>query len=149
MMLRHGAIEVGTRRSTMRRVTFQAGDIGFLPRHSERWIGTGNQERLLLSISDAALMGASNGISGVPELGHRCKFVDARLTALIKAVNAERIVGFPSGRLFLDSIEQAIAAALVDAYARQHRPVQPLRGGLGPARLRTVKELVHAKIEEE
>ena len=56
MMLQHGAIEVGTRRSAMRRVTFQAGDIGFLPRHSERWVGTGNQERLLLSISDAALM---------------------------------------------------------------------------------------------
>src|SRR5215467_9975021 len=149
MMLRHGAIEVGARRSTMQRITFQAGDIGFLPRHSERWIGTGHQEPLLLSISDAALMAASDGMSGTPELGHRCKFVDARLTALIKAVNAERIAGFPSGRLFLDSIEQAIAAALVDAYAGQNRSVQQLRGGLGPARLRLVKELVHAKMEDE
>ena len=149
MMLQHGAIEVGTRRSTMRRVTFQAGDIGFLPRHSERWVGTGNQERLLLSISDAALMAAFDGMSGAPELGHRCKFVDARLAALIKAVNAERIAGFPSGRLFLDSIEQAIAAALVDAYAGENRSVQQLRGGLGPARLRTIKELVHDKMEDE
>jgi AraC family transcriptional regulator len=115
----------------------------------QRWVGTGRQERLLLRISDAALRAAREGLSGVVELGHWCKIVDARLTALVKAVNAERIAGFPSGRLFLDSIEQAIAAALVDAYAGQSRSVQPLRGGLGPARLRAITELVHAKIEEE
>ena len=64
----------------------------------------------------------------------RLKMVDVRLAALIKAVNAERISGFSSGQLFLDSIEQAIAAALVDIYAGQSRPARPLRGGLGPAR---------------
>jgi len=149
MMLRHGAIEVGARRSTMRRVTFQVGDIGFLPRHSERWVGTGDQERLLLRISDAALMAACHRRSGAVELGHRCKMVDARLAALVKAVNAERIAGFPSGRLFLDSIEQAIAAALVDAFEGQNRSLRQLRGGLGPARLRTITELVHGKMEDE
>ena len=75
--------------------------------------------------------------------------VDVRLAALVKAVNAERVAGFPSGRLFLDSVEQAIAAALVDAFAGQNRSVLPLRGGLGPARLRTITELVHAKMEDE
>src|SRR5215470_9323167 len=149
MMLRHGAIEVGARRSTMQHVTFQAGEIGFLPRHSEPWVGSGNQERLLVGISDAALRTAREGLGGTVEFGHWCKMVDARLAALVKAVNAERIAGFPSGRLFLDSIEQAIAAALVDAFAGQSRSVRPLRGGLGPARLRTIKELVHAKIEDE
>src|SRR5262249_47905568 len=59
------------------------------------------------------------------------------------------IAGFPSGRLFLDSIEQAIAAALVDAYAGRSRSVLPLRGGLGPARLRTITELVHARMEDD
>jgi AraC family transcriptional regulator len=75
--------------------------------------------------------------------------VDARLAALLKAVNAERIAGFPAGRLFLDSIEHAIAAALVDAYAGQSRIMPPLRGGLGPARLRTITELVHARMGDE
>ena len=149
MMLRHGAIEVGSRRSTMQRKTFQAGEMCFLPRHSERWVGSGNQERLLLGISDAALTAAREGIRGTVELGHWCKMVDARLAALIKAVNAERIAGFPSGRLFLDSIEQAIAAALVDAFEGQNRSVRKLRGGLGPARLCLVRELVHAKMEDE
>src|SRR5262250_2558325 len=75
--------------------------------------------------------------------------VDARLAALMLAVNAERIAGFPSGPLFLDSVEQALAAALVDAYAGRSHSVRTFRGGLGPARLRTVKELVHAKMEHE
>jgi AraC family transcriptional regulator len=75
--------------------------------------------------------------------------VDVRLAALVKAVNAERIAGFPSGQLFLDSIEQAIAATLVDAFAGQSRSMRPLRGGLSPARLRMITELVRAKLEDE
>src|SRR5215831_6459209 len=149
MMLRHGSIEVGPRRSSMQRVTFQAGAIGFLPRHSERWVGSGNQERLLVGISDVALTAASEELRGTVELGHWCKMLDARLTALVKAVNAERIAGFPSGRLFLDSIEQAIAAALVDAFEGRNRSVRPLRGGLGPARLRRITELVQGRMEDE
>src|SRR5215813_5559742 len=83
MMLRHGAIEVGARRSTMQRVMFQAGEVGFLPSHSERWVGTGNQERLLLGISDTALRAAREEISSTVELGHWCRMVDARLAALV------------------------------------------------------------------
>src|SRR5215471_20353272 len=149
MMLRHGAIEVGARRSAMRRVTFQAGEMGFFPRQTERWVGAGDQERLLLRISDAALMAACNRMSGTTELGHRCKMVDARLAALMLAVNAERIAGFPSGPLFLDSIEQALAVAVVDGYAVRHISVPKYRSELGPARLRTIKEFVQAKMEDD
>jgi AraC family transcriptional regulator len=149
MMLRPGFIEVGLQRSAMRRVTFQTGEMGFFPRHMERWVGSGHQERLLLRISDAALRAARDEISDAGELDHWCKIGDVRLGGLVKAVNAERIAGFPSGRLFLDSIEQAIAAALVDGFAGQSRPERLLRGGLGPARLRTVRELVQAKMEDD
>jgi AraC family transcriptional regulator len=149
MMLRPGFIEVGLQRSAMRRTTFQAGDMGFFPRRMERWVGAGHQERLLLRISDAALTTARGGTSGAVELGHWCKMGDVRLAALVKAVNAERMAGFPSGRLFLDSVEQAIAATLVDAFAGQSRDMRPLRGGLGAARVRTIQELVYAKLEDE
>jgi AraC family transcriptional regulator len=64
-------------------------------------------------------------------------------------VNAERIAGFPNGRIFLDSVEQALAVALVNGHAVRHRTARVYRGGLTPARLRRVTELVHAKIEEE
>jgi AraC family transcriptional regulator len=69
--------------------------------------------------------------------------------ALVTAVNAERVAGFPSGRQFLDSVEQALAVALVEGHAVRPRSVPMYRGGLTPARLRRVTELVHAKIEGE
>jgi AraC family transcriptional regulator len=59
------------------------------------------------------------------------------------------VAGFPSGRLFLDSVEQAMAVALVKDHAVRHRPVQIYRSGLGSARLRRIKELVHAKMEDD
>ncbi|HEX8894953.1 MAG TPA: hypothetical protein VF783_16610 [Terriglobales bacterium] len=119
--------------------------MSFVPRRMERWVGAGHQVRLVLGISDSALTSAREGTSGSVEVRPLCSIVDVRLAALVKAVNAERVAGFPSSRLFLDSVEQAIAATLVDAFAGQNRSVLPLRGGLGPARLRTITELVRAK----
>src|SRR5262249_5640215 len=37
----------------------------------------------------------------------------------------------------------------VDVYAGRSHSAPPFRGGLGPARLRTIRELVHAKIGDE
>jgi len=37
------------------------------------------------------------------------QFADSRLGALVTAVHAEMMAGFPNGRLFLDSVEQAMA----------------------------------------
>ena len=68
-VLRPGFIEAGLQRSAMRRVKFQGGEMGFFPRRMERWVGTGHQERLLLSISDAVLRAARERISGAVENG--------------------------------------------------------------------------------
>jgi AraC family transcriptional regulator len=149
MLLRPGSMEFGPRRSALRRTTFNAGEMGLCTPHSEQWIGTAEMEHLIVSISDAALTAACDRGGGSVELHPRWKMTDARLSSLLVAVNSERVAGFPSGRLFLDSVEQALAAALVNGYAECHRPVQTYRGGLSPARLRRVKELVHAKMEDE
>jgi AraC family transcriptional regulator len=69
--------------------------------------------------------------------------------ALATAVNADIVAGFPRGRLFLDCVEQALAVGLVEGHAVRPRSVPMYRGGLTPARLRRVTELVHAKIEGE
>src|SRR5258707_5279767 len=68
---------------------------------------------------------------------------------MVAAVDAEMVAGFPNGRLFLDSVEQAMAVALVNGHAVRHRPVQIYKGGLGSARLRRIKELVHVKMEDD
>ena len=149
MLLRPGFIEVGPRRSQIRTVTYEAGEMVLWPRHLEQWFGTADFERLSICISDAALTAACDGMSGEVDLCRKYKLVDPRVGALVAAVNAERVAGFPSGRLFLDSVEHALAAALVDRYAVRRPAVRMYQGGLTPARLRRIKELVHAKIESE
>jgi AraC family transcriptional regulator len=149
MALRTGSIEVGLRRSEMIRLTFGAGEMSLAPSHLEKWFRNEELHGLCIAISDVALTEASDGTGGEVELRGVDNLVDARLRALVEAVNAERIAGFPSGRLFLDSVEQALAVALVNGYAVGHRSVQTHRGGLGSARLRRIKEFVDAKMEDE
>ena len=149
MLLGPGSIEWGSTPSAMERVDYAAGDLGMCPPHEGKWVGLMSAPHLHISISDAALMAAFDGAGGEVELYRYRKFADARLGALAAAVNAEMIAGFPSGRLFLDSVEQAIAVAMVDGHAVRHRPLQIYRGGLGSARLRKIQELVHARMEDD
>ena len=149
MALRRGAIEMGLHRSEMIRLTYDTGEISLVPRHFEKWFRNEDLHGLCIAISDFALTEASDGTSGEVELRRADKLVDARLRALLEAVNTERIAGFPNGKLFLDSVEQALAVALVNGYAVRHRSAQTHRGGLGCARLRRIKEFVDAKMEDE
>ena len=148
-LLGPGSIEWGSKRSALEKVDYAAGDLGMCPRHEGHWVGLMSAPHLQINISDAALMAASDGANGEVELRAYRKFADPRLGALVAAVNAEMVTGFPSGRLFLDSVEQAIAVALVNDHAVRHRPVQIYRGGLGSVRLRRVKQLVDAKLGDD
>ena len=149
MMLRPGSIEWGSKRAALEQFDYRAGDLALCHRHVGEWVGLMNVTHLQLGVSDAALMASSDGAYGEVELRPSRKFADPRLSAMVAAVEAEMVAGFPSGRLFLDSVEQAMAVALVNGHAVRHRPVQLYRGGLGSARLRRIKELVHAKIEDD
>ncbi len=149
MMLRPGSIEWGSKRSALEKFDYGAGDLALCHRHVGEWVGLMNVSHLQLGISDAALMAGSDGAYGEVELHPSRKFADSRLSALVAAARAEMVAGFPSGRLFLDSVEQAMAITLVNGHAVRHRPVQIYRGGLGSARLRRIKELVHAKMEDD
>src|SRR5712672_342550 len=147
MMLGPGSIEWGSKRSTLEKFAYTAGDLALCDRHNGEWVGLMNVPHLQLGISDAALMAACEEPNGEVELRPHRKFADSRLGALAAVVHAEMVAGFPSGRLFLDSVEQAMAVALVSAQAVRQRPVRMSRGGLGPARLRRIKELVHEKAQ--
>src|SRR5580704_19679580 len=107
MVLRPGSIEEGRRRSAMGRVTYSGGEVGLCCRHMEQWLGSSDLHLLSLSISDAALNATCDGTSGGVELRPACNLMDARVSALVAAVNAERIAGFPPRRLFLASPEHA------------------------------------------
>src|ERR1700675_2417807 len=149
MMLRPGSIEWGLKRSALEKFDYGPGDLALCDRHVGEWVGLMNARHLQIGISDAALLASSDGAYGEVELRASRKFADRRLSAMVAAVHAEMVAGFPSGRLFLDSVEQALAVTLVNGHAVRHRPVQLYRGGLGSARLRRIRELVHAKMEDD
>jgi len=149
MMLGPGSIEWGAKRSALEKFVYAAGDLALCDRHHGEWVGLMNVPHLQLGVSDAALTAAIKETSGEIDLHPRRKFSDSRLGALVTAVHAEMVAGFPSGRLFLDSIEQAMAVALVSGQAVRCRPVQISRGGLGSSRLRRITDLVHARLEDE
>jgi AraC family transcriptional regulator len=149
MTLRPGSMEIGVRRSSLRSITFDAGLMGLCPPQSEYWIGTSDMTHVTMTISDEALMAASDGAGSGIELRLERELVDPRLRALATAVDVERTAGFPSGGLFLDAIEQALARALVLGYAVRNYGVRVYRGGLSPARLRKIRELVQERMEED
>ena len=149
MILGPGSIEWGSKRSLLEKFDYAPGNLATCERHIGEWVGLVNVPHLHLGISDAALMASSDGAYGEVELRACRKFANPRLSALVAAAHAEMVAGFPSGRLFLDSVEQAMAIALVTDRAVRHRPVQIYQGGLGAARLRRIKELVDAKMEDD
>ena len=146
MVLRPGSIQIGERRTELTEFRYVPGELILPHRHEGKWVGLMNAPYLELSISNAALMGASDRVM---ELRMYRKFADARLRGLVSAVHAELISGFPSGQLFLDSVEQAIAVALVHGHATGRRAVQTHGGGLGSTRVRRIKELVDARLEDD
>src|SRR5580698_2052116 len=149
MMLRPGSIEWGSTRSALETFNYRAGDLALCDRHVGEWVGLMNVRHLQIGISDAALLASSDGAYGEVELRASRKFADKRLRAMVAAVEAEMAAGFPSGRLFMDSVEQAMAVTLVSGHAVRHRAVQIYKGGLGSARLRRIKELIVAKMEDD
>src|SRR5499426_4769560 len=79
MTLRPGSMEMGLRRSAIRRVTFDAGLMGLCPPQFEHWIGSCDMAHLTMSISDAALMAASDGAGGGIQLHAEPELMDVRL----------------------------------------------------------------------
>src|ERR1700736_996645 len=71
---------------------------------------------------------------------------DARLSALLQALHAEQVSGYGSGRLFVDGIEQALAACLVSRYSTRRPKRRVPTGGLSPSRAKRLVDHIQAHI---
>ena len=89
MMLGPGSIEWGTRRFTLEKFDYAAGDLALCDRHIKEWIGLMSVPHLQRGISDAALMG-SDGAYGEVELRASRKFANSRLSALVAILSNRR-----------------------------------------------------------
>jgi AraC family transcriptional regulator len=104
---------------------------------------------LRFEVSDFNLSEAAGEANREIELRNIHKLRDPRITALMTAVNIERVSGFPSGQLFLQSIELALAAVLAQSYTLSVKAGRPIKGGLTDIGRQNIVNFVRSKISED
>lgn len=105
---------------------------------------------LVVQLSKTVLeQAAEAGMLSDDEVPTNCSGTDLRLSSLLLALERERMHGYPAGRLFVDGIEQALAAILVRYDGIARRNAQIYKGGLAPYRMKRVTEFIHAHIDED
>jgi len=118
---------------------------------SVEWIEAADQ--LSVQIDGRVLSLASEALWGRPdiELAPSPGFLDPRLSGLLDALNAEAHAGYPSGRLFVDGIEQAMTSYLVRHAAKRSDvpPTRSSRGGLAPSVARRLTEYMQDNLAAE
>jgi AraC family transcriptional regulator len=150
MMLQPGAMDLSIDGAPTERFEYVAGDIALCCRQVVALVQSRDQIRgLRFEVSDFHLSEAAGEANREIELQSIQKLKDSRIRALMTAVNIERASGFPSGQLFLQSIELALAAVLVQTYSLSMKTRRPIKGGLSDVGRRNVIDLVRSRIGED
>jgi AraC family transcriptional regulator len=149
LVLEPSRIDLGFSPKSMGRFNYDKNDMFLFPRHRRMSLRPINWNVMIVTISDEALLAAASEKNSVPKVTCAKYLKDDRISGLMSAVNADRLAGFPSGRVFLDSIELALSVALLERQAAQRVGSQGTRWGLTPMRLRRVLELVQSNLQHD
>jgi len=150
MVLQPGTMDLSIDGAPTERLEYMAGDIALCRRHTVGLAESRDQmKKLRFELSDFHLSEAAGEANREIELQEIPKLKDLRIRALMTAVNIERASGFPSGQLFLQSIEVALSAALVHTYSLSMNARRSIKGGLNNVGRRNVIELVRSRISED
>jgi AraC family transcriptional regulator len=88
------------------------------------------------------------GMRATPEVPERHGDTDTQIAHISRALLAEQQAGYPTGRVFGESLGSALAACLLQRYAV--RPLAaPVGGGLSPRHWKQVREFIEANLERD
>jgi len=151
LYMRRCRVEYGSRAGDLRSLILTKGSVVIEKRGCEQIFRLDSPtSTLTVRLSDSALTQAAEASPGIRDYVPADRAArDRRLSSLLYALERERIHGYPAGRLFVDGIEQALAAILVNYDGIACRTLQVFKGGLAPYRMKRVNEFIHARIEEE
>ncbi|WP_213807794.1 AraC family transcriptional regulator [Granulicella sp. dw_53] len=150
MMLRPGAMDLSIDGAPTERFEYMAGDLALCCRQAVGFVRSPDRIKgLRLELSDFQLSEAAGEANREIGLQRIPKLKDSRIRALMTAVNIERASGFPSGELFLQSVEVALAAVLVQTYSLSKNARRLIKGGLSDFGRRNVIDLVRSRISED
>ncbi len=107
-----------------------------------RWEGP--TRRLAVAIDPDLLAGASNETMGREdvELVEHWALVDPHLAAILQAMRADLADGSPAGRLYGESLANALAVYLVGRYGARPAALRSSKGGMPGRRLRRVLDYI-------
>jgi len=150
MMLQPGAMNLSIEGGPTHRLEYAAGDIALCRRHVVGLADSPDQlKKLRFELSDLHLNEAAGEENREIELQSIPKLKDSRIRGLMTAVNIEKASGFPSGKLFLQSIDLALAALLVRTYSVSVNTRRPIKGGLSDFGRRNVIDFVRSQISTD
>lgn len=150
-VVKSGIFDHGLKPDRMIRYRYASGDLILARRNTEEWVRwVSKAEMLMLELSDAAFQNIADAtgtnhveIKGTPYLQ------DRRIGSLIEAVEVEQASGFPSGRIFLESVATALASALMQTRGILRRPLKSNMAALSPFQLRKVTEKIRGHIDQD
>jgi AraC family transcriptional regulator len=151
LYLRRCAVEYGTTAGNCHCLTRTRGSVVIEKRACEHRFRWGSPASMLtVRLSDSALQQAAD-VTPVTsnDMPADRSAKDMGLSSLLYALDRERVRGYPAGRLFVDGMEQALAAILVSYQCVARRAPQVYKGGLAPYRIKRVTEFIQAHIDEE
>jgi AraC family transcriptional regulator len=152
MILKPTAMAMGENARQMQMVRYGAQDLALCPAHAEKWVRwLAPMEMLTVTLPQQMLLSAAYEMNwpGETELAETPRFADLRVLHLMKALEAESDFGFRSGRLYLDSVLQALAVVLLKSRSTMPRLFRSHRGGLAPTKLKRVLEYVDSNLDRE
>lgn len=138
-------------RNSSKEVTLESGAAWFCPggesfSHDVRM----DCDYALVTLSPARL-GELVGVEVAPgRLGRAYGLKLGQLEHLVRALVEEARLGGPSGRPFADAVATALASKIVENFGQARASsAEAQRGALPAARLRSVKELVASRLDDE
>ena len=114
-----------------------------------RW--SGPTHRIAVSVHPSLLVGALEETAGEKdtELVECWNATDRHIMAVLVAMTTDLDEGSPTGRLYGESLANALAVYLLGRYAVRQRSAKPLKGGLPGNRLRRVLEYIADNLGDE
>ena len=156
MYLQPCQLLVSTEQGAVARHTFQPHDIAMcLPERDESIRWTGSAEVLCVSLDPALVAQVALELTPSGRFDMRLGLTgpDARLAAMLQALYLEQTSQYTAGRLFVDGVEQALAALLVthrNAHVLAPTPRAPLQASgekLTPHCMKRVLEFIHDHLD--
>jgi len=128
----------------------QRGSATLLPAGTPRQVRQGAGESLVVALTQELVEQAHRADRGAPpQLEAQCVVEDGQIVRIASALEAEARAGYPSGRIYGESLGVALAAHLVTRYATSVTDAREHVGGLSACCLRRVLSYIDDHLAED